>query len=53
MARRGTRAGLSRDEMEHVALLGIMTVGWPAASLTVTSAIVVEFRQAALAAEPR
>ncbi len=30
-ARRGFRAGLSRDELEHVALLAITTTGWPAA----------------------
>ena len=29
-ARRGLRAGLSRKELEHVALLGITTSGWPA-----------------------
>ena len=30
-ARRGRHAGLADDEMEHVALLAITTVGWPAA----------------------
>ena len=30
-ARRGRNAGLANDEMEHVALLAITTVGWPAA----------------------
>jgi len=30
-ARRGAGVGLTRQELEHVALLGITTVGWPAA----------------------
>jgi len=30
-ARRANRAGISHDELEHVALLGITTAGWPAA----------------------
>ncbi len=29
--RRGRAAGLTNEEMEHVALLGITTVGWPTA----------------------
>ena len=29
--RRGLAAGLTRAELEHVALLGITTVGWPSA----------------------
>ena len=29
--RRGTAAGLSPEELQHVALLGITTVGWPTA----------------------
>jgi alkylhydroperoxidase/carboxymuconolactone decarboxylase family protein YurZ len=29
--RRGLNAGLARDEIRHVALLAITTVGWPAA----------------------
>ena len=30
-ARRGLAAGLTQDELLHVALLGITTVGWPTA----------------------
>lgn len=30
-ARRAQRAGISQAELEHVALLGITTLGWPAA----------------------
>lgn len=30
-ARRGLKAGLTRAELEHTALLGITTVGWPTA----------------------
>lgn len=30
-ARRGTSEGLSADELEHVAFLGITTLGWPQA----------------------
>jgi alkylhydroperoxidase/carboxymuconolactone decarboxylase family protein YurZ len=30
-ARRGLAAGLTREEMQHVALLAITTVGWPSA----------------------
>jgi alkylhydroperoxidase/carboxymuconolactone decarboxylase family protein YurZ len=30
-ARRGLKAGLTREELEQTALLGITTVGWPAA----------------------
>ena len=30
-ARRGLKAGVSPVELEHVALLGITTAGWPAA----------------------
>ena len=30
-ARRAQRAGIPYDELEHVALLGITTAGWPAA----------------------
>jgi AhpD family alkylhydroperoxidase len=30
-ARRGLKAGLSPEELEHVSLLGITTAGWPAA----------------------
>jgi AhpD family alkylhydroperoxidase len=29
--RRGLRAGLTKQEIEHVALLGITTIGWPSA----------------------
>ena len=29
--RRGRRAGLNKEELEHVALLGVTTVGWPRA----------------------
>jgi alkylhydroperoxidase/carboxymuconolactone decarboxylase family protein YurZ len=29
--RRGLAAGLSREELEHVAILAITTVGWPTA----------------------
>jgi alkylhydroperoxidase/carboxymuconolactone decarboxylase family protein YurZ len=29
--RRGLAAGLTRDELHHVALLAITTIGWPAA----------------------
>jgi alkylhydroperoxidase/carboxymuconolactone decarboxylase family protein YurZ len=29
--RRGRLAGVSRDELRHVALLAITTIGWPAA----------------------
>jgi alkylhydroperoxidase/carboxymuconolactone decarboxylase family protein YurZ len=29
--RRGQGAGLTRDELRHVALLAITTIGWPAA----------------------
>jgi alkylhydroperoxidase/carboxymuconolactone decarboxylase family protein YurZ len=29
--RRGLRAGLTTQELEHVALLGITTIGWPSA----------------------
>jgi alkylhydroperoxidase/carboxymuconolactone decarboxylase family protein YurZ len=29
--RRGRGAGLTRDELRHVALLAITTIGWPAA----------------------
>ncbi len=29
--RRGLRAGLTHQELEHAALLGITTVGWPTA----------------------
>ena len=29
--RRGLKAGLNKEELEHVALLGITTVGWPRA----------------------
>ena len=29
--RRGLKAGLSPEELEHVSLLGITTAGWPAA----------------------
>jgi alkylhydroperoxidase/carboxymuconolactone decarboxylase family protein YurZ len=28
---RGLEAGLTRDELQHVALLAITTIGWPAA----------------------
>jgi len=30
--RRGLREGLSRDELLHVALLGVTTLGWPHAT---------------------
>ena len=42
--RRGLAAGLSRQEMEHVAILGITTVGWPTA-LAAYSWIADEFEQ--------
>ena len=29
--RRGLKAGLSQEELRHVALLGITTIGWPRA----------------------
>ena len=29
--RRGLNAGLNKEELEHVALLGVTTVGWPRA----------------------
>ncbi len=33
-ARRGLRVGLTPEELNHVALLGITTVGWPRAFAT-------------------
>jgi alkylhydroperoxidase/carboxymuconolactone decarboxylase family protein YurZ len=34
--RRGRGAGLTRDELRHVALLAITTIGWPAAIAALT-----------------
>jgi alkylhydroperoxidase/carboxymuconolactone decarboxylase family protein YurZ len=34
--RRALESGVTRDEMEHVALLAITTVGWPAANAAMT-----------------
>ena len=34
--RRAIESGVTRDEMEHVALLAITTTGWPAANAAMT-----------------
>ena len=34
--RRGVAAGMTRDELRHVALLSIPTIGWPAAIAAIT-----------------
>jgi alkylhydroperoxidase/carboxymuconolactone decarboxylase family protein YurZ len=34
--RRGLSAGLTREEMRHVALLAITTLGWPSAVAALT-----------------
>ena len=35
-ARRALESGVTQEEMEHVALLAITTIGWPAASAAMT-----------------
>jgi len=34
--RNALRSGVSREEIEHVAILGITTIGWPATNAAIT-----------------